>query len=118
MKVIEKKIQIKSKDKKRIWIDGQELAGSDFIYGARYNIRYDFDKSEIVLNINPNGSREVSRRKKIDKTGKITGRKNKEYSSPVIDVANTTVNELYKNKRKGTPIKITIAKNRIVISLL
>lgn len=91
-----------NRGKRRIWFQGQSLAEAGIQIGDRYD--REEGTGELILILNPEGKRKVSRKK----SGGM--------SVPLIDIENDKLKEIFPFE-VGTQLRITILNGKIIIRL-
>jgi len=70
----------------RIWMEGLRLDACGFVPGARYTITFDINERRMMLALDPEGDRVVSRRKR-KRGGEV-------QELPIIDIASMTLTDV------------------------
>ncbi len=84
----------------RIWIEGRKLENSGFVPSQRYKMTVDDIKGRIILEIDPDGDRTVSRRSRHG------------HERPIVDIANAKA--LASFPKNGT-LRIDFGARKVVI---
>jgi DNA (cytosine-5)-methyltransferase 1 len=96
----------KKKDNKRLWLEGKRMALCGFERGAKYHTVFDVQKRSLTLELDENGDRQVSGRKRGDK------------ELPIVELCSSSVTQYIEDVLGDAPrVRVAFEARRLTITV-